>query len=466
MRLWALFLILSLAVAAPTTLKPPSEDDFYNPPDGYEDEELGTILKWRTPPARIRSIYFPVNVQNTWQMLVRSEDEYGNATAIVSTIFEPYNANSSRLVAYNVAEDASSIDCSPSYTFEGGGGIGTIIGKAEMILIQGALELGYYVVSTDYESSIGAFTAGPLSGISVLNTIKATLTTSNTTGINPDCEIVLWGYSGGTIPGGWAAAMQPSYYEELTGQLKGAALGGWVTNITATAEIIDGTIFAGLTPNAITGLAKQYPAINDAINEYITDKTENEDFNSAPDYCLLPSVLHYAYDQFFTGPDPWAKSGWSILSEERVKTVLNANTLGIDATKEYFPEIPMFVFHGRKDEVVPFKDAQRVYDVWCDAGIESFEFATSNSTGHILEVIEGSGAALKWISDIFNGVPPIKGCKQTSRSTNLLYPGAYKGYYEILTALIENVAGTKIGPSDSENVKRWLEPELKKRGKL
>lgn len=54
----------------------------------------------------------------------------------------------------------------------------------------------------------------------------------------------MWGYSGGSLASGWAAGLQPNYAPELGGNLLGAALGGFVTNITATAEATDGTVFA------------------------------------------------------------------------------------------------------------------------------------------------------------------------------------------------------------------------------
>lgn len=462
-KLVLIFLFFATIFAAPMD-EPlePINDPFYLPPPGFENEASGTILKIRKTPQQVRSVYFPVNIQNAWQVLVKSEDAKGNDTAVVATIFEPYNGNSSRLVSYNIAEDASAFKCSPSYSFLGGGGIHTLVGKLEMFLIQAALDQGYYVVSADYEGPISAFTVGPLSGMSVLNSIRAALSSTNTTNIDPDAEVVLWGYSGGTIAGGWAAAMQPSYAEELSNNLIGAALGGWVTNITATAEIVEGSIFAGLVPNAILGLLNQYPELGRVFNAELSQE-KFELFNRSNEFCLVDSILYYPFEKFFTGENRYAESGWEVLSDETIQQVLQENTLGVEVTEGLMPEIPIFIYHGILDEIVPFKDAQRMYDIWCDQGIESFEFAVSNSTGHILEVIEGSGAALKWIKDRFDGVPPTNGCERTARSTNLLYPGALTGYANIFSALIANVFGFEIGPDDNENGERLAKRALNRR---
>lgn len=467
-KLISILLFISLVLTAPVKPTAPSEDEFYSPPSGFEDAELGSILKMRTTPFQITSVYFPVNIANSWQVLVRSEDSLGNATAVVATIFEPYEANSSRLLSYQIAEDASNIDCAMSYSFMGGGGLDTIEAKVEMFFIQAALDQGYYVVSSDYEGPIAAFTAGKLAAYSTLNSIRAALSSSNTTGIDPDADVVMWGYSGGTIPSGWAAALAPTYAEDLTSNLKGVALGGWVTNITATVEVIEGTVFAGLTANGVIGLSHQYPEMIPIIKKAMS-KDDYERYEDAGQQCLVSSIFDYAFTKFFSGPNRHVDDGWDILSTDVINKVIKENTLGVEETEDLKPEIPVFVYHGVLDEVVPFKDAQRVYDIWCDDGMDSFEFAVSNSTGHILEFLEGCGAALRWIDDMFNGVEPVKGCKRTVRSTNLLYPKALSGYYDIAAALGNNILGTKIGPIDLETMLNSLksknvDPEkLKKR---
>lgn len=455
-----IILLVSLVIGAPVEPTKPSEDDFYKPPDGFEDAEPGTILKMRNTPFRISSVYFPVNIANSWQMLVRTQDALGNASTVVSTIFEPFNANRSRLLSYQIAEDAANIDCSPSYSFMGGGGIGTLEAKLEMFYIQTALDQGYYVVSPDYEGPISGFTVGKLSGYSTLDSIKAALKTTNATNIKSDADVVLWGYSGGTIASGWAAGLQPHYAEELTPNLKGAALGGWVTNITATAEIIEGTIFAGLTANAIAGLTHQYPELKQFVHHAI-DSDRLSKFDDASNICLINSIFEFAYTDYFSGPNRYTQLGWDIFDDEIVKTVINENTLGIEENEDIKPEIPIFVYHGVLDEIVPYKDSIRVYDVWCDGGdgMNSFEFASSNSTGHILEFIEGLGAALKWIQDRFEGKPPVDGCQMTSRTTNVLYPGALTQYYDFAKALGDNILGTKIGPIDSETILEGLKKQ-------
>lgn len=454
MKIFVLFLFYIILITADnqTTLPqiiPPLKDDFYLPPKGFENANLGDILRFRKAPAPIKSIYFPVDIANTWQVLIRSQDVNEDPKAIMATIFEPHNANSSQLVAYQVAEDAASEDCAPSYAFIDGGGFGTIASKAEMFLIQTALDQGYYVVAPDYEGPNGAFTDGALSGYSTLDAIKAALNSGNITGIDNNAQVVLWGYSGGTIASGWAAFLQPNYAPSLTNNLIGCAIGGWVTNITSVAEAVDGTLFVGLTFNAIAGLTKSYGFLKDYIKSQIVLSKYNR-FVDAYDYCLVTSILSYAYQNVFSGFNMYSSSGWNILKDDRVVKMLEANTIA-EGNNTEIPEIPVFVYHGELDNIAPFAQAERAYDNWCDEGISSLEFSVSETTGHITEVIEGSGAALAWIKARFEGKEPVKGCKRTERITNLFYPGALGSVGDLLGAAVDNIFGFDIGPN-GENI--------------
>ena len=71
----------------------------------------------------------------------------------------------------------------------------------------------------DYEGPKASFTAGKQCGQSTLDSIRAVLKTTNVTGIQ-DAKVAMWGYCGGTVATGWAAALQePTYAKELKSNL-------------------------------------------------------------------------------------------------------------------------------------------------------------------------------------------------------------------------------------------------------
>ena len=102
------------------------------------------------------------------------------------------------------------------------------------------------------------------------------------------------GYSGGSLATGWAAALQPVYAPELQKNIVGAAVGGFAANITAIAESVDGTIFAGLITLALNGLANEYPDLKTAFYEELSDFAVQ---NSKPVlkivWLKISSITHY-----------------------------------------------------------------------------------------------------------------------------------------------------------------------------
>lgn len=448
--LFAISFHLHQVLAAPTRVLPPDEDSFYAPPDGYENAELGTVLRARIPPAQLRSIYFPINVKNAWQILVRSEDSFGNATAVVGTIIEPYNADPTKLVSYQAMEDAASSQCAPSYVIlKGAPVIDNIVVELEMILVESLLSKGYYVVIPDYEGPRSAFTAGRNSGHGTLDVLRATYAFANETGLSPDAETILWGYSGGSIATGWATGLQPQYAPELSDKIIGAAVGGFATNISLTAEAVDGHLFAGLVSNAINGLSHEYYQMDGIIDKYL-NATAKAKYLYGNTHCLISSCLYFAETHIFSGSNPMVPAGWAVFRDPEVKAIIDRETLALD-NGTHTPQVPFFIYQGQIDHIVPIPGAERVYENWCSNGVKSLEYNVDLTGGHLSEVVAGSPAALTWITERFEGKPPVDGCVKTKRLTNLMYPGLKNGTAHLLQSAITGFFGKDIGPN-GENI--------------
>ncbi|CCG25012.1 hypothetical protein CORT_0G03360 [Candida orthopsilosis Co 90-125] len=451
MKFWfVVFLLVHGIFAAVIAPVKPSQDKFYTPPDGYEDAEVGTILKYRKTPVPLSGIINEVHAQNSWQLLVRSEDTFGNPNAFVTTVIQPFNATSNKVVSYQTWEDAANLDCSPSYGIQYGADITTLISSFEMYFMGTLLDQGYYVVTPDYEGPKSTFTVGLQSGKATLNSIRAALSSGNLTGIDSDAEVMMWGYSGGTIASGWAAAIQSEYAPELSDNLIGAALGGFVTNITATAEATDGGLFAGLIANALGGLGNEYSNLTTFMEEKVST-AEKPSFERRDDHCLVDSILGNIGSQFFSGEDRWFPDGWQIFDDEPVDSIVKNNGL-VYQPEKYLPQIPMFIYQGTQDNIVPIKSAKKTFQQWCEWGLESGEFAEDEATGHITEVFVGAPAALTWIINRFNGVKPVQGCNHTSRASNFDYPGISQSYVDYFTAALNIVLGFNLGPLSKREV--------------
>ncbi|KAI5956980.1 hypothetical protein KGF54_000599 [Candida jiufengensis] len=433
-----------MVLAFPKAPLTPKEDPFYIAPDNLENYKLGDIIRSRNTPTKVRSIFVPLNLKYSWQLLVRSEDSFGNPNAFVTTIMEPYNADPKKIVSYQTFEDSADLNCSPSYGFLFGASIATIATQIEMTSITLALQKGYYVVSPDYEGYKSAFAAGRQAGYATLNSIRAILNTKKLTGIDPDAKVALLGYSGGSIASSWANVLLNSYAPEIEENIIGTVLGGFVTNIKSIAESVDGGLVAGLIPVALTGLGNEYPEFKSAIEKEI-DHDKDIYLKYAGQVGLAGAVLKYFGHRFLSGKNPLIPRGLDVLNEPTIDRILKENSLLYLDTSKFKPTTPIFIYHGKLDHIVPIKDVKKIYQLWSDAGVPSLEFAEDLLNGHITEAVIGAPAAWTWIENRFNGIPPIKGCSHTSRAENILYPNVSKATFEYFKGLIKAITFAKIG---------------------
>ena len=463
MKVLYLLLTWILGVTATLVLSP-EDDNFYQPPKGFENAAPGTILRWRKAPGKLKSLFLPVDVQNMWQFVVRSTAPMGNALVIITTVIEPYNADPRKVVGYQVAQDSLDNNCAISYGIQMGSPIyPNLFALAEVLLIQSFLDEGAYIVTTDYEGLSGSFSVGLQAGQAVLDSLTGALKSGNTTGIDPDAKIGLFGYSGGAIAVSWAAAMQPSYSPHLADNLVGASFGGAQPNISATALQLDQGPFAGLAAGAINGLIQTYPALHNLAIQEIPDEEQRTRFLSAGTMCFLPSVLSFAFSDFFSGDNRYFKSGIELLSEPIVAEVLKNNTLALSKDL-YMPKIPIYMFHSLNDEIAPPKEILRMYNNWCEWGIELMELNLDIISEHIVEIVSGIPSGINWLKGRLNGTEPYKGCRKQTRLTNLMIPGSISTLKGIGLSAIDAWMQEPIGPLNSTskrdlhtNAKRALE---------
>lgn len=444
-QLFYTLLLWATAVQALFARRPtsPSKDDFYNVPKNVSDYKNGDIIAVRQTPVQVRSLIFAMDVKNSWQLLVRSEDSFGVANAFVTTILEPYNADPKKVWSYQAWEDANNIDCSPSYSLLYRAHPDTITTQTEIPFIQYGLSKGWYVVVPDYQGPKSAFTAGHQSGKAVLNGIRAALNSEDITGIEKDALVALYGYSGGSYATGWASQLQPLFAPELKQSIIGAAIGGWVTNITSTALAADGTFAAGLIPNAVNGIMEEYLMFQDVYDRELRTLKKRR-FYRAKENCLINSLTQFIFHKFFLGLLPYFKLRDGFFKIPEIAEIVRNNTVAFEEL-DGIPEIPLFVFHGLADEVVPVIQPQRAYDNFCEWGIGSLEWTVSETTGHVIESFIGVGAALKWLEKRFDGEAAVQGCQRESRTSNLDYPGADVAYRQVLNTYVRGIFGAEIG---------------------
>lgn len=431
-----LVLILS-AAAAPyqhkriSNVLKPSEDPFYTPPTGYESQPVGTILKSRKIDNPVGFVVIAEKLKATYQFIVRSEDTFGNAIAIATSLYIPIDADPSKLLSYQVAEDSANLDCAPSYSFQLGSDVQTYAsGQIEQIFTQAGLAEGWYVVVPDYEGPNAAFGATHLAGKSVLNSVRAILSSGNITGIDSDASVSFWGYSGGSLATGWASLLEPTYAPELSSQVVGYAYGGIVADLDNVARFNMGKWSAGFIFAAINGLAHEYPTLSAYIKENIYPSMYGK-FTDVNHICETIYIFEYAFNTW----TEYCEAGEAILDDPIVRNVtsqLNMSTLGL------VPTAPLYFYNAKFDEIIPAADADTLYSTLCKEGV-SIEYHQDLLGGHLIDMYTGCDAAFLWLKKRMNGKAATTGCVKKTSLTSVFTKAGLTGFSDIISAALWNV---------------------------
>lgn len=385
----------------------PTDDSFYTPPPGYEDARPGTILRHRETPSPIAAFgLLPINISAAYHILYRSSDSFGNATATVATVLIPHNADLTKIVSYQVAEDAASPNCAPSYVLQcgsdRGGLMGSLITQAELLLMIAAMENGWVVTVPDHEGPNAAYLANIRAGYAVLDGIRATLASSKFTGIPSEATVTIWGYSGGSLASGFAAELHPSYAPDL--DIAGAAIGGTVPDIKYALLATNDGPRAGLIAAGILGLANEYTELQAVIEEQLVEKTHDEFMN-------VTNLCYTAVEGMFSGVDigPYFRDP-EFLTNNPVVDALMANI----AMGQHVPTMPIFLYKAANDEISPENYTTELVRGYC-AGGAAVDYRMAETGGHTPLAVTGAPGAMIWLRDRMKGVPPKERC-ETSKS--------------------------------------------------
>lgn len=379
------------AHAAPETWPAPSgsipepkDDPFYAaPPDAaLAAAAPGEILRVREISARAYYA-FPLS-SKAWQLVLRSTDHKGRAVASVATVLVPKSAPASgrKLLAYNVAYDALTLRCAPSYMTAKGTAL-------EQALIGATLNKGWVVVLPDYEGLQSLWTVGLNSGQGVLDAIRAAENFAPAGLAGASTPVAITGYSGGAVATTWANELQPTYAPELN--IRGVAAGGVPVDLGNVARKVNGKVFAGLYFGAVAALARGYPEVD---TDTLTNAKGKEMLAKAGEMCAA---------QFLTGaPDPVVSFIFDrmekyttvpqLLDVPVVKDVIAQNRLG-----QRRPGAPAYIYEGTVDEVMPIADVDALVAQYCGQGVKvQYNRVFSD---HILLAVAGWGKAFNYLQD-------------------------------------------------------------------
>ncbi|WFD38903.1 uncharacterized protein MJAP1_001869 [Malassezia japonica] len=165
-------------------------------------------------------------------------------------------------------------------------------------------------------------------------------------------DIVGMGYSGGAIAGGWAASLQSAYAPELN--VKGWAIGGTPSNLSATFYGLDAGLFAGFAAAGLAGVVDSYPEANDYVGSVITEEG-NKALQFTREQCMGDIILGLRNVNILN--QSFVSNTNNFLHADAIQGLLQTLTMGADP--KLTPKAPVYMYHSVHDEVIPFAMANR-----------------------------------------------------------------------------------------------------------
>ncbi|KFG81127.1 putative secretory lipase [Metarhizium anisopliae] len=395
---------------SPTSPTSPKTDPFYAVPENIEHLPPGTLLRYRKLPLTDSPFGLAdVNFNISQQILYRTTDSHGRATATVLSVLIASPGNNSKVLSFQPAQNAPALQCAPSHTFDAHPPRPkkpeSTITRPELLSIQSALHQGWIILIPDYQGPKAAYMAGRLAGHAVLDGIRVAVHTPSLTRIRNNPKIAMWGYSSGAAATAWAAELHQTYAPEL--EIVGAAVGGVPADMAAVVDKINGRKHAGLIAAGAVGLANEYPDLAATIYPRIRNKYQPL-FNKIKTRCGDDSTKAFNNKNVIT-----MFNTTEVRNLPAVVDVMNQTSLGKMA-----PSIPIYLYHSFHDQISPVGTVNKLYDFYCANGASVLYkrdfFSTHGSAG-----VTGLPRALVFLIDMMDG-KTLSACSQATILSGLL----------------------------------------------
>ena len=316
----------------PTTLLgAPDGDAFWIPPDPLPDGKPGDLIWARTMPG-------PIGGGTAWQVLYRTSTEGGDpavASGVVVIPPGPPPAAPRPVVALAHSTTGIADRCAPSRTLATGGGFEVAA------VATGAVAQGWVLAATDYRGlgtpGVHPYLVGQLAGRDVLDIVRAAGQMPGT-GADAASPVAVLGHSQGGGAAVFAAELAPGYAPELN--VVGAVAGAPATELGRRLTLWPPSAGqdAGFAMMSIAGFHAAYPGLG--LGSVLSDRGQ----------AALPAVEDGCVGEVLTtfGSDDPASLFTAAGPDNQWRAALQANVAGEQPTG-----VPVYVFHGEADTVVP-----------------------------------------------------------------------------------------------------------------
>ena len=409
----------------------PSEDPFYEPPEGFHHAEPGTVLRSRDVDLGFLGL-IPQRVRAT-QLLYRTTDRNGHPEATVTTVLVPAGHSHRQIrhvVSYQCAIDAVTSRCFPSYALRRRAKAVGALAQWEYLLMAAALAEGWVVSVPDHEGRHGMWGTPHEPGHRILDGLRATLNFERF-GLAHDSKVGLWGYSGGGLASAWAAETHADYAPELN--IVGAVLGSPVGNLGNTFRRLNGTRYSGLPALVISALANAYPGLARVVEEHAT-----EDGRATLKRLEGMTTAEAVVRMFRTDMDDLVHPPLEhVLGMPAVQEVFAAIRLGRTA-----PTPPILIVQAVHDSIINVDDIDELAHLYTEGGTQ-VTYHRDMFSEHMLLHPMSAPMTLRWLIDRFAERPLDAHIVRTTWPT-LFNPITYPGMWRLGGIVARVVLGGRV----------------------
>lgn len=357
--------------------------DFYQPP-AQLPANPGDVIRTFDVPLADRT-----DVTGT-AVLYRSTGATGTGNAVSGTVYVPdaaWTGGGGRpIVGFGPGTQGTGDLCAPSQTLPLGS-------NYELNTVNALLDEGWAVAVTDYE---GMGTPGNPTYIvkdaeahALLDVVRAAQRLPGS-GLSASSPVGLVGYSQGGQATAAAAEVEAAYAPEL--DIRGAVAGGTPSELQEVSDHLDGdgNAFFTFLAFAALGLDTAYGELDlasylNAEGQALFAEATTGDGVCLGDGLALGAGKHIAD---LTTSSPLVTPAWQArIAEQRIGTAA--------------PAVPVFLYHGSNDQVIPPGQTDALREAWCGLGADVvFE---SYPVDHLAGVTAGTTDATEFLAARFGG---------------------------------------------------------------
>ena len=355
--------------ATPTTAL---SGDFYKAPTDLSTLQPGDLIR--------SSIVSTTNDFTAFTVLYASRSVSDAPIAVSGMVWVP-NAptKGNPLVSYAHGTTGIADECAPSKS-NGAGETGVI---ANILVSK-----GYIFAATDYEGlgteGVHPYVVGVSEARSMLDIIRAARQLTESRG-----KSVVWGHSQGGGAALMASEVAPKYAPDA--QVVGAIGGAPVVELDKLSSVFTVTDSFGFMFMVAAGFRAAYPDID--LSKVMTQK--------GLDMVALAESTCTDVIMKARGTDVKTYLSVDSLNTEPLLSRLQENTPGNTAT-----DVPIFVYHGEADELIPASTSLQYLERACATGGYSIQRKTYAGATHVDVLFSASSDIQTWIADRFNGTAP------------------------------------------------------------